>query len=152
MRRIEQEVTGAETVSATYLSPNFTNHKKNLGYSFANPYPNAAAVASGYRLSSHMPAAFAIGADRNPGNGEKYDDVYAPTVNSPTSIMEKANSPNHEQEGENVLFADGHVLWTKTPFVGISQDNIYTAKNGLVTQVEMSPLDATDSVLLPTDD
>jgi len=43
-------------------------------------------------------------------------------------------------------------MWLKTPFVGISQDNIYTAKNGLVTQVEMSPLDATDSVLLPTDD
>jgi prepilin-type N-terminal cleavage/methylation domain-containing protein/prepilin-type processing-associated H-X9-DG protein len=131
---------------------NFTDHKKNLGYSFANPYPDSAAVAAGYRLSNKLRADFPIGADRNPGNGERYDDVYAPNPNSPTLIMEKANSPNHEQEGQNVLFADGHVSWEKTAFVGISQDNIYTAKNGTAAQVETSPADATDSVLLPTDD
>jgi prepilin-type processing-associated H-X9-DG protein len=66
--------------------------------------------------------------------------------------MEKANSPNHEQEGQNVMFADGHVSYEKTPFVGIEQDNIYTAKNGTPQQVEASPADASDSVLLPTDD
>jgi prepilin-type N-terminal cleavage/methylation domain-containing protein/prepilin-type processing-associated H-X9-DG protein len=131
---------------------NFTDHKKNLGYSFANPYPDAAAAAAGYRLSNKLPAAFAIGADRNPGNGEKNDDVYGPKLGSPTSLMEKANSPNHEQEGQNVLYADGHISWEKTCFVGIAQDNIYTAKDGLVDQVEMSPADASDSVLLPTDD
>jgi prepilin-type N-terminal cleavage/methylation domain-containing protein/prepilin-type processing-associated H-X9-DG protein len=131
---------------------NFTEQKTNLGYSFANPYPDSAGAAAGYRLSNKLPAEFALGGDRNPGNGEKDDDVYAPTLNSPTSIMEKGNSPNHEHEGQNVLFADGHVSWELTPFVGIAHDNIYTAKNGLVNQVEMSPVDAGDSILVPTDD
>jgi prepilin-type processing-associated H-X9-DG protein len=66
--------------------------------------------------------------------------------------MKKANSSNHEKDGQNVLYGDGHVAWQKTPFCGIQNDNIYTAKNGLAPKVEASPADANDSVLLPTDD
>lgn len=40
------------------------------------------------------------------------------------------NSPNHggrnNGEGQNVLFADGHSAFHKTPTVGIDNDNIYT--------------------------
>ena len=37
-----------------------------------------------------------------------------------------ANSKAHNQEGQNVLYADGHVNFENGPNVGIEQDNIYT--------------------------
>ena len=130
---------------------NFTDEKKNLGYSFANPYPGPAAARAGYRLTSKLPAAFAVAADRNPGIDQQEDNVNAPTATSPLALMLKANSNNHEKDGQNVLFADGHVEWCKTPFVGIGQDNIYTAGNE-PARVEASPVGPSDSVLLPTED
>ncbi len=36
------------------------------------------------------------------------------------------NSWNHAREGQNVLFADGHVSFERTPTVGVDHDNIYT--------------------------
>jgi prepilin-type processing-associated H-X9-DG protein len=63
--------------------------------------------------------------------------------------MKKANSENHERDGQNVLYGDGHVDWTHNPFCGVAADNIYTTRDG---QVDASPVDRADSVLLPTDD
>jgi prepilin-type N-terminal cleavage/methylation domain-containing protein len=107
---------------------NFTDYKKNLGYSFANPYPGKAAEAAGYTFTNRLRAGFAVAADMNPGTGDT------------------SNSKSHERAGENVLYADGHVQWEYSPLVGIDQDNIYTAKSGAVIA---SPVDAEDSVLLP---
>lgn len=128
---------------------NFTDYKKNLGYSFANPYPSLNAEHSGYRLTNHMPAAFAVAADINPGVIGNNDDVTAVQPTSPASVLKKGISSNHEKDGMNVLYGDGHVAWERTPFVGIDGDNIYTNANN---QVNASPASATDSVLLPTDD
>jgi len=36
------------------------------------------------------------------------------------------NTQPHDREGQNVLFNDGHVEFTKTPDVGFEGDNIYT--------------------------
>lgn len=107
---------------------NFTDIKKNLSYSYANPYPDAAAVAKGYKLTSKINPAFVIAADLNPGTGPG------------------KNSRTHEGRGQNVLFADIHVEWETTTQCGINKDDIYTNKAGAV---EASPLDETDSVLLP---
>jgi len=46
-------------------------------------------------------------------------------------------------------YGDGHVAWESSPFVGVNKDNIYATADG---QVDSSPVDANDSVLLPTDD
>jgi len=35
------------------------------------------------------------------------------------------NSPNHNFEGQNVLYADGHIEWQLTPEVGIDGNNIW---------------------------
>ena len=131
---------------------NFTDQRKNLAYSFADPYPTPAAATAGYALGSRTAASVPIGADKNPGRGEGTDDVYAVTPTSPASAMAQGNSPNHEQEGQNVLYGDGHVRYGRTPFVGVGQDNVYTARGAGPPSVERSPVDATDTVLLPTDD
>jgi prepilin-type N-terminal cleavage/methylation domain-containing protein len=130
---------------------NFTDEKRNLGYSFANPYPGPAAARAGYRLTNKLPAGFAVAADRNPGVDQMHDNVNAPTADSPTSVILQANSNNHEKDGQNVLYGDGRVEWTKSAFVGIARDNIYTAGN-MPLSVEASPTGPSDSVLLPTED
>jgi prepilin-type processing-associated H-X9-DG protein len=108
---------------------NFTDYKHNLGYSYANPYPGATAVAAGYQFTNRMNPAFALAADLNPG-------------------VAGQNSRNHEKRGQNVLFADFHVAWQTTTKCGVNGDDIYTNKAGAFNA---SPVDATDSVLLPTD-
>jgi prepilin-type processing-associated H-X9-DG protein len=63
--------------------------------------------------------------------------------------MKQANSNNHEDDGQNVLYGDGHVEFQKNPFVGVQRDNIYTTQAGVVVG---SPVNSNDSVMLPTDD
>jgi prepilin-type processing-associated H-X9-DG protein len=65
--------------------------------------------------------------------------------------MKFANSENHEREGQNVLFGDGHVTYVPNPFCGVSQDNIYTAQNVAKPTQFASPANASDSILLPVD-
>jgi prepilin-type N-terminal cleavage/methylation domain-containing protein/prepilin-type processing-associated H-X9-DG protein len=116
---------------------NFTDYRHNLGYSYANPYPDANAERAGYRLNSSTSASFPVFADMNPGTGGS------------------DNSRNHEGRGQNVLYADGHVWWSTNPFAGLPAaasagtpaDSIYTKRNGAVNA---SPVDAADCVLLPT--
>ena len=109
---------------------NFTDYGNNLGYSYANPYPSHNAVSAGYQFTNRLNPAFALAADQNPGTGGG------------------KNSRNHEGRGQNVLFADYHVEWKTSPFCGVNGDDIYTNKSGAVMA---SPVDATDSVLLPVD-
>ena len=138
----------ADTADAQSRS-NFTDYKKNCGYSLANPYPSSAAAALGYRWVNKFRADFALASDVNPGTDAPRDDVLTPMPNSPVSLLTKANSANHEKEGQNVLFGDGHVVYLITPFCGVANDNIFTNKQ---KQVNASPIDKDDSVLLPTDD
>jgi prepilin-type N-terminal cleavage/methylation domain-containing protein/prepilin-type processing-associated H-X9-DG protein len=131
---------------------NFTDFKKNLGYSYANAYPDAAANVAGYRLTSKLGATFALMADLSPGiDPARKADPFHPTTSSPTSDLRYGNSPNHEREGQNVLYADGHVSYELTPFVGVNRDNIYTAQNATSPSVYASPAAVGDSVLLPAE-
>lgn len=125
---------------------NFTDWTKNLAYSFANPYPTLAVANSGYRLTSHVRGDFPVAADLNPGV-TAYANVTSAQIGGSERVNEPANSRNHEQDGQNVLFADGHVSWDLNCFVGIGQDNIYTNQANQWDNV--SPLSATDAILLP---
>jgi len=139
------------------------SNRKNFSYSIANPYPNAAAVNSGYRWNSTLGAEFAIMGDINPGDQGGYK-VSAATENSSAKDMQKANTPNHQGAGENVLYGDGHVEFQQNPFCGTKRDNIYTQSGStdgsVTTQVNSSPDTpancnpkwAGDSVLIPTID
>ena len=128
---------------------NFTDQKVNLGYSFADPYPDTAAVNAGYKWTASISADFALASDKNPGIDAPRDDVINISINSGQTEMEKGNSGNHEKDGQNVLFGDGHVAWEKNPFCGVNGDNIFTNQNNNLTG---SPDTKDDSLLLPTDD
>ncbi len=48
----------------------------------------------------------------------------------PTEAARFANAQTHQDEGQNVLFLDSHVEFSKRPTCGINDDNIYTYWNG----------------------
>jgi prepilin-type N-terminal cleavage/methylation domain-containing protein len=81
---------------------NLTDVEKNLSYSYANPYPDAAATARGFRLNNIINAGYALAADKNPGTGAG------------------KNSRNHEGRGQNVLYADFHVVWETATDVSLA--------------------------------
>jgi prepilin-type N-terminal cleavage/methylation domain-containing protein/prepilin-type processing-associated H-X9-DG protein len=151
----------------TAAGANAQNHasfsdKKNFSYSIANPYPTTTAVNSGYRWNSTLGAEFAVAADINPGKANSYDVTIADEFSS-AKDMQKANSPNHQGAGENVLYGDGHVEFQQNPFVGTKRDCIYT-QNGTTdgskttnhsdpsTTGGQSPTWAGDSILIPVAD
>jgi prepilin-type N-terminal cleavage/methylation domain-containing protein/prepilin-type processing-associated H-X9-DG protein len=134
---------------------NFTSYGKNLGYSYANPYPDDSATKKGYGLTNKVGAAFPLLADLNPGiNPQRNADVNAAVAGAAASVMKKGNSENHEQRGQNVLYGDGHVVFATTPLCGANGDNIYTAQGVTATGnagLFVSPGGKDDAVLLPVD-
>jgi prepilin-type N-terminal cleavage/methylation domain-containing protein/prepilin-type processing-associated H-X9-DG protein len=150
-------MSGAGGVVAADQRSNFTDGS-HLSYSYASPFSNA----KGYNLSedSHV-GDFALMADKNPGVSGN-NNVTLPAWNAPPFELAKANSRNHGNVGQNVLYADGHVSWQTTVFCGAGQeglrDNIYTAldagrpleANGVFGR-EFGPSWANDSYLVPAD-
>jgi prepilin-type processing-associated H-X9-DG protein len=133
-----------------------------LTYSYINPYPTEAARKDGFKLDFTLTSDFAIAADINPGG----QSVVSVTPHLSRRETSAANSNNHLGDGQNVLYADGHVEFQHTPFCGMQRgtapdghrDNIYTCGAGYGTgpegagvAVKGPPADALDSILLPVD-
>ena len=145
---------------------NFTSIPMNLTYSYIVPFPSVAAMDAGFKLNYTLTSDFAIAGDMNPGNAPagtvgQQDAVGKVTSKSARKEMADGNSNNHNGDGQNVLYADGHVEFQNTPFCGMQRgttpqngfrDSIYhngTKESGGKTD---APQDQLDSVLLPTDD
>lgn len=111
----------------------------NLAYDFAGPQH----VSYGYQVPygpydtrprEGMDNRMILAADKGP---YKAADVPVPDRKLPAVITSgstyglklgdwaRFNSPNH-LDGQNALFADGHVTFHKVPTIGIDGDNIYT--------------------------
>jgi hypothetical protein len=125
----------------------------NLSYSMHNPYASPAAVKRGLKWDTTMSAEAATVADMNPGT----DALLKTHLQSPAEEMRKCNSINHNQDGENVLYGDGHVEFQNNPFCGVRRDNIYTfgpsGGDHLNTGgdgIAGAPIGPEDAVLLPT--
>lgn len=131
---------------------------ETLSYSYADPYPDAASAKRGYRLyMGNLNPAFAVAADMNPGS----PSLLQLTTSSSVDQIRAGNSANHSGDGQNVLYADGHVEFNNNPFCGINRDNIYTCgpsgndpNTGAPlptggTAIFGSPIGPNDSVLLP---
>ena len=124
----------------------------HLSYSYQNPYPSNQAIANGFQIKN-PDATFAIASDMNPG----VDAVLKVTMQSSMKEMQAANSLNHRQEGQNVLYGDGHAEYQSNPFCGTQHDNIFTAFGPVPGDekqekavVVSSSRDGIDSILLPT--
>jgi prepilin-type N-terminal cleavage/methylation domain-containing protein len=147
-----------------------------MTYSLQNPFPSSTALASGWKWNAAIAPDFAIGADINPGAPPAgtlqagQQNITQVTPSSSQIAMQGANSPNHLQEGQNVMFGDFHVEWFTNCFAGSTmgfasstyQDNIYTA-NGTLASSAYAPgkdpgasgasngsYDRYDTVLVPT--
>jgi hypothetical protein len=118
-------------------------------------YPSSATAKLGYRWDNRLSSDFALAADLNPGVGGGQDVTLPVDRNASSSIMKRANSPNHNGVGQDVMYGDGHVSWEFDPFVGVNHDNVYTVSgstDGTVTTSKVivgSPNWPGDSVLLP---
>jgi prepilin-type N-terminal cleavage/methylation domain-containing protein/prepilin-type processing-associated H-X9-DG protein len=162
----EKDTYGGSTAPAPGASAqnkvSFSSNK-NLSYSFVNVYPSSAAVNNGYKVNTTVGAEFAICADINPAGSTTYNGLTTAYETSSQTIMQKANSPNHQGQGENVLYGDGHAEFQQNPFCGNKRDCIYTVSGTVdgakTTNLQLPTKGGTtncdpswpgDSVLLPT--
>jgi prepilin-type N-terminal cleavage/methylation domain-containing protein/prepilin-type processing-associated H-X9-DG protein len=148
----------------------------HMNYSYIVPFPTTAAMSAGFKLNFTLTSEFAMAADTNPGDegGTPSDKVTTVSSTSPrvgtasAPGMQQANSNNHNGDGQNVLYADGHAEFNTTPFAGMSlttsagasfRDNIYTAgpvPSGVAFAdtggtIASGPTHEKDTILLPTD-
>ena len=126
----------------------------HLSYSIANPYPTAKSDAAEYRWTIMLGSDFRLAADMNPGT----EALKTLSPDATLDELQEGNSRNHDHEGQNVLFVDGHVEWNITPFCGYWKDCIYTVSGSTQPRDDVkrtsdtivgSPAHRYDSVLLP---
>jgi prepilin-type N-terminal cleavage/methylation domain-containing protein len=131
---------------------NFSSKKPlswSLSYAFASQYPDRGGgdgdSEAEYKHAISAPKENALAADRNDG-----EDRHR-TVNPEASRddIKAMNSRNHRKDGQNVLFNDGSVLWSNTPFVGYARDHIYVRAGGNPRGRPGIPANKHDSVLGP---
>jgi len=153
--------SGAPAAGASAQKKLSFSKPENLNYSFANPYPGKSATEGGYKWNSGLSSEFCMAGDMNPGVTTPNYDVKAPAnESSAASIMKKANSPNHNGAGQNLMYGDGHVNFEANPFMGAKRDCVYTmSPNDTTTTSQKDPTKSSadnvpgwgmDSVLIPT--
>jgi prepilin-type N-terminal cleavage/methylation domain-containing protein len=155
-------------------SSNWPEIPKNLTYSYASPFANNTALGGGWKFNNSLGSDYPIAADMNPGTTggppANTNSVTTPGYNAGKKTMQRANSNNHQNEGQNVVYADAHVEFQQTPFCGAPRvganntaipfrDNIYPSGQGSTTDGSGSsysssslPNDPQDMFLLPSDD
>jgi prepilin-type N-terminal cleavage/methylation domain-containing protein/prepilin-type processing-associated H-X9-DG protein len=163
---------GFQSGSPVSQSSNWGSIPGNMTYSVQVMFPSVSAAQAGFRWNNTLSSDFAIASDMNPGTAggtSPKNDVITPTHSAPRTLMITANSNNHRNDGQNVLYGDGHVEFQSTPYCGMYRDdvsfrdNVFTRDasagnpashdhDGGVLNATAQPVDDRDSVLLPTDD
>ena len=87
-----------------------------------------------YALTTSSEPGMAVAADRNPlmdslaAVAKPWPGLYNP--DGGRESVKYGNAIAHEEEGQNVLFLDGHVSFEDHSFCGVNNDNIYTFWDG----------------------
>jgi len=110
-----------------------------------------------YALTTSSEPGMAVAADRNPwmdSRAAEAKDIIFFNPEGGREAVKTGNAFAHEQEGQNVLFLDGHVAFEKDAFCGIHDDNIYTfwdggdIRRGGVPMLGLGPMERVDSLLV----
>jgi len=59
--------------------------------------------------------------------------------------VQSGNSPMHGGHGQNVIFADGHVIFTRSRSLGQIDSDVYANRNGHMS----AGIDDNDMILVP---
>ncbi|MCU0915463.1 MAG: hypothetical protein MUC88_12990, partial [Planctomycetes bacterium] len=118
-----------------------------------------------YALTTAHDPSMPVAADRSPwlaspAGKPKPFAAFRPDLAAFSGTAEQArqgNSISHGQDGQNVLFVDGHVAFARRSYCGLDQDNIYTTSSNPRTGVPWGhvpippivvPANTKDSVLV----
>ena len=125
---LQGDPTAPNNIGDIIQHANFTSIQNNLSYGFAPPETNEAGLANGYHLTNALTSDFAIAADRYQGNTA--GGAPRTHINGTPANQQKMNSANHGKDGQNVMYADAHVSFENSCFVGVNKNNIYYADHG----------------------
>jgi len=146
-----------------------TKYVQVNSYSYNCPFPSTNALSGGWRFDNTLGPDYPFAADLNPGTGANLSngdtlgtDVTNVAYNHSRRQMARGNTNNHQNEGQQVAYCDGHVEWQGSPFAGVQKatqafrDNIYTNATNVSNMGvggsytgNCNPDHGQDSVLLP---
>ncbi len=129
--------------------------EKHYSYAYHHPF-------GVYALTTASDPGCAVAADRNPWiTNEAAERRTTWTEFNPTGgkeYIQLGNSMSHQEDGQNVLFMDGHVGFEDKSFCGVNDDNVFTqwastvdVMKGTMPEAQSAnckPLDRTDSLLV----
>jgi len=101
--------------------------RKHCSYAYHHPYGL-------YALTTSSEPGMAVAGDPNPWIGSAAAEAkewgrFKPNIQPWNGTMEQAkygNAITHQEDGQNVLFLDGHVDFEKYAYCGVEDDNVYT--------------------------
>jgi len=107
-------------------------------YSYHLPYDNSNGTG-GYPISGSSNPSCPVVGDRNPWLDKNADAIHGDATLRPSEWRTDSetgagylydpdkveNAVTHQQDGQNVLFNDGHVIFAKKPNVGVDDDHIW---------------------------
>ncbi len=128
--------------------------EKHVSYSYHHPFGL-------YALTTASDPGLAVLGDRNPWitneAAESRDTWAAFNPIGGKESVKLGNSMSHQEDGQNVLFMDGHVSFEDKPFCGVNDDNVYTmagaaeVEKGIMPELStgnVKPQSRTDSLLV----
>ena len=108
------------------LAPKVSGPNLSYGYHYGHDGPQSGDLGGGASNGTNMDPRFPVMADENPYS---FGSDKADVTNCGAGESPNGNSLNHQEDGQEVLYADSHVTFAKDPLQGIEGDNIYTHLN-----------------------